>query len=171
MKLYGTRGGSGTALLARAVYLAYGLAPLPPVERTETGKPFFPQHPKLFFNLSHSGPLVLCALSARPVGVDIEVIKPRRAALPRQALTEDEYRRYLALGEDWPAFYTLWTRKEAWCKYSGLGLAEQWGKTPPDHEHYRSYAGDGWRAAVWGEEAPPEHITWLKGEDTLEAVP
>lgn len=165
MKLYGTQGGSGTALLARAVEDAYGLTPLPPLERTAEGKPFFPKNPRLHFNLSHSGGLVLCALSGCPVGVDIEVMKPRRPALPRQALTAEEFARYQALGGDWPAFYTLWTRKEAWCKYSGLGLGRQWGKTPPEHKHFRSYAGPDWRAAVWGEEPPPEQITWLKGDD------
>lgn len=166
MKLYGTHGGSGAALLAQAVADAWGISPLPPLERTETGKPFFPKNPQLHFNFSHSGTLVLCALSDRPVGVDIEVMKPRRPALPRQALTQEEYACYQALGGDWPAFYTLWTRKEAWCKYSGLGLGQQWGKTPPEHEHFRSYAGPDWRAAVWGEEPPPEQIIWLKGDHT-----
>ncbi len=50
------------------------------------------------FSLSHSGRLTLCALSARPVGVDIEQIRPRGASLPRYALTAAEYARFQAGG-------------------------------------------------------------------------
>lgn len=164
MKLYGAARGSAQNLLARCVKTAWGLEVLPPLERTPSGKPYFPGHPHLHFNLSHSGPLLLCALSDFPVGVDIERVRPRRPELPRCALTGPEYARYLSLGADWPAFYTLWTRKEAWCKYTGLGLQNQWNQTPPENPFARSYAGSFWRAAVWGEEPPPAEILWMEGE-------
>ena len=53
-------------------------------------KPYFPRHEELHFNLSHSGALALCALDAAPVGVDIQVIKPLRPALPRRVCSPRE---------------------------------------------------------------------------------
>lgn len=171
MKLYGACGADGRDLLAWAAARFWGVSPLPPLGRGAEGKPCFPDHPHLQFNLSHSGALLLCALSARPVGVDIECIRPRREGLFRYALTEAEHARFQALGGDWPAFYTLWTRKEAWCKYTGLGLRRQWKQTPPENPFARSYAGPGWKAAVWGEEPPPDEIIWMEGAAPYEIKP
>lgn len=159
--LYGARNCPPGDLLAWALDRALGLAPLPEIARTRLGKPYFPQRPDLQFSLSHSGPWVLCALSRRPVGVDIERIRSRGEALPRYALTPREYDRYTQAGGDWPAFYALWTRKEAWCKYTGQGLGRQWKEDPPEGAlFFRTYTGPGWRASVCGEEEPPAEILW-----------
>lgn len=164
LTLYGALNCPARPLLAWALAQEYGLTSLPPLARTPLGKPYFPDRPDLEFSLSHSGRLTLCALSARPVGVDIEQIRPRGASLPRYALTAAEYARFQAAGGDWPAFYTLWTRKEAWCKYTGQGLRRQWGQAPPEEGGFvRTYAGPDWRASVWGEEEPPENIHWKEG--------
>ena len=90
---------------------SFQIQELPEIRRTEHNKPYFPTLPGLHVNWSHSGPFVLCALGNAPVGVDIEVIRPRTASLPRYALTASEYAQYQADGADWPAFYALWTRK------------------------------------------------------------
>lgn len=163
MKLYGAPKCPTQDFLARVLKTEYGLSPLPELARTELGKPYFPHLPHIQFSVSHSKSLILCALSDRPVGVDIEDIRPRRDSLPEYALTEPEFCRYQSLGGDWPAFYVLWTRKEAWCKYTGQGLAPLWGQTPPETLHYGAYAGEGWKAAVCGEEVPPAAIIWLEG--------
>ena len=44
-------------LLALAVRETWGLSPLPEIARREGGKPYFPRHEELHFNLSHSGAL------------------------------------------------------------------------------------------------------------------
>jgi 4'-phosphopantetheinyl transferase len=161
MKLYGTHTLSPLALLAQGAAETWGLAPLPEISRTAEGKPYFPSHPHLQFSLSHSGDLVLCALSGLPVGVDIELVVPRQPRLPQYALTGAEYARYEALGGSWPAFYALWTRREAWCKYTGLGLAKTRDQDIPDRGlFFGTYQGQGWQAAVCGREAPPETIQW-----------
>ena len=164
LTLYGALDCPAQDLLAWALAQSFGLSPLPALARTPLGKPYFPQRPDLQFSLSHSGPLVLCALSSRAVGVDIEQIRPRGQALPRYALTAEEYAQFQAQGGDWPAFYNLWTRKEAWCKYTGQGLRPLWGQTPPgDGLFFRTYAGPHWRASVCGEEEPPAEILWKEG--------
>lgn len=166
MHLFGAQTCSWQALLAYVLKTEYGLSPLPEIARTPEGKPHFPARSDLHFSVSHTGDRVLCAVSTRPVGADIETIRPRRDSLPRYALTEEEFQHYQALGGTWPAFYTLWTRKEAWCKYTGQGLRPLWGQSPPQEGLcWGTYAGDGWRAAVCGEESPPEAICWLEKGD------
>lgn len=165
MILYGIQDAPPKALLSYVLRREMGIDRLPELARTEQGRPYFPALPQVRFNWSHSGRYVLCALSARPVGTDIEVVRSRRNTLPTYAFTDAEQAEYLTLGGDWPAFYTLWTRKEAWCKYTGEGLARLWGQTPPRTGlHFGSYAGADWRAAVCGEEPPPDRILWVDRE-------
>lgn len=164
MILFGAKKCPTLDFLARVLKTEYGISPLPELARTDLDKPFFPALPHIQFSISHSKSIILCAVSAKPVGVDIEDIRPRRESLPQYALTEGEFSRYQSLGGDWPAFYTLWTRKEAWCKYTGQGLGHSWDLTPQEKGlFYGEYAGDGWRAAVCGEEIPPAEIIWLEG--------
>ena len=106
-------------LLERALRETCGLTALPPVERGERGKPFFPDLPGMHFSLSHSGSFCLCALSPSPVGADIEAVRPRGEVLLRRGLTEAERAWCLAAGDPWPRFCLLWTRRESRCKWSG----------------------------------------------------
>ena len=165
MTLYGIQDAPPLALLSYALKQETGFPALPDIARTEKGKPYFPARPDLQFSWSHSGGYLLLALSRRPVGADIEVIRPRRESLPKYAFTEPELEEYRAMGGDWPAFYALWTKKEAWCKYTGEGLARSLLHTPPSNGlFYGFYAGEDWRAAVCGEELAPREITWLDRE-------
>ena len=87
LRLYGATGLTPQALLSWALAKSFQIQELPEIGRTEHNKPYFPTLPGLHVNWSHSGPFVLCALGNAPVGVDIEVIRPRTASLPRYALT------------------------------------------------------------------------------------
>ncbi len=81
----------------------------------------------LEFNLSHSGNLALYAFSrSRPVGIDVEALHPERDIekiadefyTPREAASIKE----LPEPERLLAFFTCWTRKEAYLKAHGEGL-------------------------------------------------
>ena len=91
--------------------------------RTENGKP--QSNLPLYFNCSHSGEYVVCAVSEKDVGVDLERIRPVNPRLER-TLTEAE-RRWLA---NLPSqkrdegFLRLWTLKESWIKCRGGRLME-----------------------------------------------
>ncbi|MBQ7678899.1 MAG: 4'-phosphopantetheinyl transferase superfamily protein [Butyrivibrio sp.] len=88
------------------------------------GKPFLPDYPHIHFSLSHSGHYGLCALGREEIGADIQRLHhcdlplaerffhPAETAALRQNPTD----RY---------FTTLWTRKEAWLKWRGVGLTEE----------------------------------------------
>lgn len=93
-------------------------------QRNQWGKPELVGRDDVFFNLSHSGNWVVCAVSDRPVGVDVE--------LPRCSL--DLARRFFRPEEldgleqmDWQDrriwLNRLWTAKEAFVKTVGKGVA------------------------------------------------
>jgi 4'-phosphopantetheinyl transferase len=82
----------------------------------------------LQFNLAHSQGLALLAIAeGRQIGIDVEVIRPvsevdqlvGRFFSPRECA---EFRR-VAEGERLASFYRGWTRKEAYLKATGEGLA------------------------------------------------
>ena len=91
------------------------------------GKPFLPQG-GLHFNVSHTQGLVLYAIaSAREVGVDVEWMRPQvaheRIAARFFAPEEQEMLAQVPAEERRVAFYHIWTRKEAYLKARGDGLA------------------------------------------------
>lgn len=161
--IYGTTGQDGRQLawplLERAAGLCWGWTSLPLVERSPRGKPFFPGLDGRWFSLSHSGGLALCALSDFPVGVDVELIRPRRAGLPRRVLSPSELAQF---DGSWADFCRLWTLKESWCKREDIPLYPPQRVEFPPPCPYKSYAGENWRAAVCCRDAPPPDIIWLE---------
>ena len=172
MLIYRTAGLTDRAqardLLALAAKEAWGLSPLPEIALREGGKPFFPAHPGLHFNLSHSGGLALCALDGAPVGVDIQVVKEWRPSLPRRVCSAEELAWLEGQPEFWPAFTLLWALKEARVKESGRGLTSPIRDIrvplPADRPvqldglWFGTWTGQGWAAAVCGHREPPEKI-------------
>lgn len=160
--IYGVSGDDGRQLawplLSYAVRDAWGWKRLPPVERSPRGKPLFAGLDDRWFSLSHSGGLALCALSDFPVGVDVELVRPRRPGLPAYALSEHEL---AAFDGSWEDFTRIWTLKESWCKREDAPLyPPREVVTPPPCPH-RGYAGEGWRAAVCCDGEPPNAILWV----------
>lgn len=98
------------------------------IQKDGHGKPFLaaPQGKDLSCNLSHSGELVLLALSdGRPVGIDIEAKRPLHdmAALAEKYFSAEESRLVAAGGPAGEAcFFRNWSRREALAKAMGLGL-------------------------------------------------
>lgn len=88
--------------------------------RTESGKPYA-LNCDIAFNLSHSGQFVLCAIDSSPVGVDIEMFRPLRKTTIARVCTDEE-QHYIA--DDPKRFIQIWTAKEAYLKYLGLGIRE-----------------------------------------------
>jgi 4'-phosphopantetheinyl transferase len=161
LRVFGSREKEAHELLLFALREVYGLSKLPEIARMPKGKPWFPSAPEIHFNLSHSNSLTLCAVGDGEVGADIEEIRPRRPALPGYALTPGELEEYTRRGATWEAFFVLWTRKEAWSKFTGEGLGGRpSGVVIPEGALLRGYAGGGWRGAVCATEYPPE-LSWI----------
>lgn len=92
----------------------------------ERGKPFLADH-RVEFNLSHSGDWGVVAVGLRPLGVDVELMKPLREfdLLVERYFAMDERRQMEAFApaQRIAAFYRAWSRKEAFMKATGLGLS------------------------------------------------
>ncbi len=85
-------------------------------------------HTRLRFNLSHSHERALYAITwQRDVGIDIEYQRPieRPAQLAQRFFSGEEYTALLSLSaaQQQEAFFNAWTRKEAFLKARGTGLA------------------------------------------------
>ena len=165
--IFGVKGRDGRTLsrplLSRAVKLTWGWSVEPELGCSPRGKPFFAGRPDCWLSLSHSGGYALCALSDDgTVGVDIEIVRPHRPGLPEFALTREELE---AFDGSWEEFTRLWTLKESWCKKEDLPLYPPRRAVVPLTCPRRSYAGEGWRAAVCCQGAPPEEIRWLSLEE------
>jgi 4'-phosphopantetheinyl transferase len=95
------------------------------------GKPALVQKPgggTLCFNVSHSHELALYAITRdRDVGIDIEHIRPLPDAgqIVERYFSDQEKTMFRALspGQKLEAFFNGWTRKEAYLKATGDGLA------------------------------------------------
>ena len=88
------------------------------------GKPAIPDGPA--FNLSHTGGWAALVVSSGPVvGIDIELLRPVETALSQHVFSAAEQQELAEYsGPDWTAaFYRGWTRKEAYLKACGSGLA------------------------------------------------
>ena len=108
------------ALLVYALRVQH--QPLPRLQFTATGKPFF-QNSALHFNLSHTDTLVCAAVSDLPVGIDAQSVTLPSAGVARRVLCEEE-QRLLARSDDPAALFTrFWTQKEAYAKLTGEGLS------------------------------------------------
>lgn len=92
---------------------------------TEQGKPYLADYPGLYFNLSHSGNVAVCAVADCEVGVDVQLCKKGREAVAERFFTEKEREILRRAGEEGrfeEVFFALWSIKESYLKYTGLGM-------------------------------------------------
>ncbi len=92
------------------------------------GKPGLSDAPHLRFNVSHAEDLALFVMSRESeIGCDIERIDPDRARrdVAKRFFSPQEFACLTALPEEqWAeGFFNCWTRKEAFIKALGVGLA------------------------------------------------
>lgn len=165
--IYGTWGADGRMLAHPLLALAarrWGLDALPQLQYSPRGKPLFAGDSDRWFSLSHSGGIALCALSDQPVGVDVELVRPRRPGLPKYVLSPDEL---AGFDGSWEDFYRLWTLKESWCKREDTPLFPPRNVPVPPPCPHKSYAGPEWRGAVCCHDTPPDGILWVEPREIL----
>ncbi|MDR1570941.1 MAG: 4'-phosphopantetheinyl transferase superfamily protein [Clostridiales Family XIII bacterium] len=106
------------------------------------GKPFFEGLPSVRFSVAHSGSCWACAMGGEELGLDVEDMSMRRGqdreraacggvsgaerylGIARRFFAADEALYVEGGGRDGAAarFFRVWTRKEAYVKYTGRGL-------------------------------------------------
>lgn len=94
------------------------------VERGEFGKLELLYPSGCFFNISHSGESVVCAIDNESVGIDVERIKPIDLNIAKRFFDKDEFKYIMRQPEKLrlDAFYETWTFKESYIKATGFGL-------------------------------------------------
>ena len=107
-------------------------------EYGEQGKPQIVNFPKKF-NLSHSGDYVVCAVGDGEVGADIQKWVPykERTAERFFAPTEWKLLQELPASQRTELFYRLWSRKEAYGKYTGQGIGSAVGEDFSDEQNWQ----------------------------------
>ncbi len=95
-----------------------------PVFKTEKfGKAYISNHENIHFNLSHSGKIVLCTISDREVGADVEYIDPEiDLNIARHYFYNSEYENIMNAKNRQEEFFKYWVLKESYMKYTGLGM-------------------------------------------------
>ena len=105
------------------------------LDRDERGRPYFTDpalHREIDFNLSHTDKTVAVAIAIREnegetprVGIDVEVPHPRirKKQLAARFFSKNEIALLDESADEEAAFLSIWTRKEAYLKYRGTGLA------------------------------------------------
>ncbi len=103
------------------------------IMRTDKGKPYVKgkrnmwessgEKQAVHISVSHSGVYFVCAVADCPIGVDIQERRRANAeGISRRYFSEREQEYVKTFGEK--GFFTIWTRKEAYSKITGLGLEE-----------------------------------------------
>lgn len=100
----------------------------------EHGKPYA-KDLSIEFNISHSGDMVVCAVDDKPIGIDIEQIRPIDLIVAKRICTDEELLyllgrtptdqrdfTYTTNTEILTRFFELWTAKEAYGKCLGKGV-------------------------------------------------
>ena len=111
-------------LLCEGLRREYGITEPPVFEYGEHGKPAIVGRPDIHFNMSHCREAALCALSDKPVGVDVESIGRYNESLVRYTMNDDELAQIQQSDRPDVAFIRLWTQKEAVLKLSGTGITD-----------------------------------------------
>lgn len=132
------------------------------IEATENGKPYI-ENSDIHFNISHSNDMVVCALSSKPVGIDIEKIRPINIKIAKRFFTNNE--KIYLFGKDpddtnyntpppddmLKRFFEIWTAKEAYLKFTGKGIAEELNTLYFDHSNLTTYFFEDYVVTIYGE--------------------
>ena len=141
------------------------------ISEGEHGKPFLTGR-EVFFNLSHSSDMLLCALSDCEVGADVQIRSEAKLPLMERFFAEDERAYVLSAQDTDDAFTEIWTEKESWIKRCGLGLAlplRSFSVLDKNIAPLLAHRGEGeYHLSVCGEAVREGAIEWIEvKEDAL----
>lgn len=118
-------------LLCQGLREEYGIMEQPTFVYNEHGKPHLALPPTggdgegLHFSLSHCKEAVCCAISDRPVGIDIESANRKVSdSVIRYSMSEGEQALIRESDDPQRTFLRLWTQKEAVLKRLGTGIRD-----------------------------------------------
>lgn len=124
----------GGALARHMLWKQFSVPPEAQISYGRFGKPYLSAYPFVCFNISHSGPYVACAVCDRPVGIDVQVIRPYHPKVAGRVCAPEELQQIETAADPAAEFTRLWTRKEAYLKMVGRGLAADMKAIPFSEE-------------------------------------
>ena len=132
----------GVGLLLQKVLALYHMQD----SQVYTGEHGKPMIEGLEFSLAHSGNLVVCAVSNKPVGCDVERLCEAPKGVAKRYFSEGEqaYLSQFSEVEYDREFFKLWTMKESYAKMTGEGMAQTLGT-------FEVVVGEGARVCRYGE--------------------
>lgn len=93
------------------------------LQYSQYGKPGW-KHSPFYFNISHSGNIVVCAVTkSMEIGIDIEVKHQVNISDFKIQMIPTEWERIMSAEDKTTAFFKYWTEKEAVIKAYGSGLS------------------------------------------------
>ena len=135
------------------------LQELPLIAYAKDGKHYLENYLNLHFNLSHCRRYVAVAIYGKPVGVDIECHRKVTQSLVKRVCSEAELQQIAQADDPDLEFLRIWTRKEAYLKYTGTGIVEPLCNVPPvvsgqnsashEIETHPLPESDGWVSVCW----------------------
>lgn len=95
------------------------------IVKAKHGKPYIQMQTGIFYNLSHSGNYMVCALSDREVGIDIQQMGTYKFQIAERFFHQNEIQTFVQCDPKERAnlFYRYWAAKESFLKYTGTGLS------------------------------------------------
>lgn len=109
-------------LLRYGLFEEYGERTVPLFEYEKREKPYLSNISGVHFNISHCKNAAACILSAENTAVDIMDIRSVKPSVIKRSCSDSE-QKFLSESSDISRdFIRLWTRKECFAKYTGMGL-------------------------------------------------
>lgn len=110
----------GAGILLKKILPCHGASP----EGVCLGTDGKPEVDGIYFNLSHSHNMVICAVSEKKVGCDVEKIVKAPQRVAERFFHKNEVDYLKACGDEKrdEAFFRIWTMKESYMKMTGEGM-------------------------------------------------
>lgn len=110
-------------LLIYALHKEFKLSS-PTIAYTDKGKPYLPDYPDIHFNISHCPQGCVCAVSDKPIGVDIQDIRPFSQNIANRCCSTEELLLLKQSADPAACFTQMWAMKESYLKMTGEGIAQ-----------------------------------------------
>ena len=115
-------------LLQYAIEKNYGNHVNLEIVKTSSGKPYFKEKQGIYFNLSHCQEGIACAISDKPIGVDIQNIVEYNEDMLKMVCTDEEMEEIQMETDMNQGFTRFWCMKEAYLKCNGEGISDRINK-------------------------------------------
>ena len=95
------------------------------VKKEKHEKPYLYGHNEWQFNISHTKGMIAIAVSDKPIGIDVEIIRKNDLRIAQRFFASSEID-YIndakSDGDQNKRFLEIWTKKEAYVKFTGEGM-------------------------------------------------